>query len=75
MIAAGLSENEATAEISLAELQDKIQVACINSPESVTIPSDESAVVTLPGMLQDRKIFARKLKTGGQAYHSHHMRR
>lgn len=74
MIAAGLSENEATAEISLAELQDKIQVACINSPESVTISGDESAVDTLLRMLQDRKIFARKLKTGGQAYHSHHMR-
>lgn len=74
MIAAGLSENDATAEISQAGLQDKIQVACINSPESVTISGDESAVDELLGTLQDRKIFARKLQTGGQAYHSHHMK-
>lgn len=74
MIAAGLSEKDATAEIALAGLQDMIQVACINSPESVTISGDESGVDTLLGMLQERKIFARNLKTGGQAYHSHHMR-
>lgn len=74
MIAVGLSEKDATAEIATAGLQDMIQVACINSPESVTISGDESGVDTLLGMLQDRKIFARKLHTGGQAYHSHHMR-
>ncbi|MCJ1346998.1 hypothetical protein MMC31_005218, partial [Peltigera leucophlebia] len=74
MIAAGLSEEESTAEIALAGLQDKLHVACINSPESVTISGDESSVDTVLGMLQDRKIFARKLNTGGQAYHSHHMK-
>ncbi|KAL9123287.1 MAG: hypothetical protein Q9187_000159 [Circinaria calcarea] len=74
MIAAGLSENTATAEILLAGLHNKIQVACINSPESVTISGDKSAIDTLFGILQERNIFVRKLRTGGQAYHSHHMR-
>lgn len=74
MIAAGLSEKQANAEIALVGLQDTIQVACVNSPESVTISGDESDIDTLLSILQDRKIFARKIKTGGQAYHSHHMR-
>lgn len=74
MIAAGLSEKDVTAKIELAGLQDIIQVACINSPESVTISGDESGIDTLLGVLKDQKIFARKLNTGGQAYHSYHMR-
>ena len=74
MIAAGLSEKLALTEISQAGLQDKINVACINSPESVTISGDDSAIETLLRTLQKQNVFARKLNTGGQAYHSHHMK-
>lgn len=74
MIAAGLSEQLALTEISKAKLQDKINVACINSPESVTISGDDSAIDALLKTLQKKNVFARKLNTGGQAYHSHHMK-
>ena len=74
MIAVGLSEHVAATEISEAGLQDKINVACVNSPQSVTVSGDESAIDTFLQTLQKQKIFARKLNTGGQAYHSHHMK-
>lgn len=74
MISAGLSEDEALQEIFEAGLQDRIQVACINSPESVTISGDESAIDAIFRNLERKSIFVRKLNTGGQAYHSHHMK-
>ena len=74
MIAASLSEHVAVREISEGGLQDKINVACINSPESVTLSGDELAIDIFLRKLQEQKVFARKLNTGGQAYHSHHMK-
>lgn len=73
MMAVGMSFEHAEEEISTASLHGTVCVACINSPKSVTISGDESAIDTLLGLFQVRKIFARKLKTGGRAYHSHHM--
>ncbi|KAI0204850.1 reducing type I polyketide synthase 10 [Astrocystis sublimbata] len=73
MMAAGLSETTASEDIAEQGLADKIRVACVNAPESVTISGDSAAIDTLLAELQQRSIFARKLKTGGQAYHSHHM--
>ncbi|KAJ5672571.1 polyketide synthase [Penicillium longicatenatum] len=73
MAAVGLSRDLADAEIRKAGLQDQIRVACINSPESVTLSGDESAVNFMIAALDARKLFARKLKTDGRAYHSHHM--
>ena len=49
-------------------------MACINSPESVKISGDILAVTWLLDILQGNKVFARKLDTGGQAYHSYHMK-
>ena len=73
MMAAGISESVANQEISEIALENQLKVACINSPEGVTISGDNSAIDTLLQVLQGKKMFARKLKTGGQAYHSHHM--
>ncbi|KAJ5952075.1 uncharacterized protein N7479_010488 [Penicillium vulpinum] len=73
MMATGLSEGDAADEISEAGLEGQIRVACVNSPEGVTISGDEGALDTFLAAMQQRSIFARKLKTGGQAYHSHHM--
>lgn len=50
----------------------RIRVACINSPASVTISGDESAIDELQGVLNESDIFCRKLKVE-TAYHSHHM--
>lgn len=73
MAAIGLSTDLANVEIIKAGLQDKVRVACINSPESVTLSGDESAVDYMIATLEGQKVFARKLKTDGRAYHSHHM--
>lgn len=48
-------------------------VACINSPENVTISGDDIAISELEECLQREGIFARKLKVE-TAYHSAHMR-
>ena len=73
MMVAGLSREAANSEIDKAGLQQQVRVACINSPESVTISGDASAIDKLLSELQRQGIFARKLNTGGRAYHSHHM--
>ena len=73
MMAVGLGSQEAEAEICQAALCGKVGVACVNSPVSVTMSGDADAVTTLSKDLQGRGIFARKLNTGGKAYHSHHM--
>ena len=74
MMAVGLSKEQADAEINHLGLLDSICVACVNSPESVTISGDEIGIETLAQTLTPRGIFARKLNTNGRAYHSHHMK-
>ena len=71
MLAVGLSREE-TQDILLSLTSGRAVVACINSPLSVTVSGDESAIDELLELLQARKIFARKLNVE-IAYHSHHM--
>ncbi|KAI0199298.1 reducing type I polyketide synthase 10 [Astrocystis sublimbata] len=73
MMAVGLSEAAVNDEISLAGVQSNVCVGCVNSPDGVTVSGDEEHIDLLLVHLQQKKVFARKLKTGGQAYHSHHM--
>ncbi|KAK3936136.1 hypothetical protein QBC46DRAFT_296752 [Diplogelasinospora grovesii] len=73
MMAVGLSESAASDAISQNGQDGQLRVACVNSPEGVTISGDNGAIDQLLQVLVDKKVFARKLKTGGQAYHSHHM--
>ena len=73
MMAAGLSKDDANTEIALLGLESAMKVACVNSPESVTISGDEEAIVKLQSELSPRGVLARKLNTNGRAYHSHHM--
>ncbi|KAK7745564.1 Type I Iterative PKS [Cytospora paraplurivora] len=73
MMAVGLSETAAKDEIAKLALNGQVCVACINSTEGVTVSGDELAIDKLLQGLEEKKVFARKLKTGGQAYHSHHM--
>ena len=74
MMAVGLSHDQAEEEINQLGLANSVCVACINSPESVTISGDESGITTLAQALTPRGIFARKLNTNGRAYHSHFMK-
>ena len=73
MMAVGLSEEDTSKTISDAGLNGQVRVACVNSPGAVTVSGDTPAVETLAKILQDNGTFSRLLKTGGQAYHSHHM--
>lgn len=73
MMAVGLSETAAAQEIEAVSGQQQLTVACVNSPEGVTVSGDAPALDRLLDTLQGKGVFARKLKTGGQAYHSHHM--
>ena len=72
-MAVGLECNIVTQTIHDIGLQDKLNIACVNSPENVTVSGDEEAVDLLATSCQERNIFARKLKTDGRAYHSRHM--
>ncbi|KAK4865939.1 hypothetical protein LT330_009032 [Penicillium expansum] len=50
----------------------KAVVACVNSPQSVTISGDADAVQEIEDLCKEDGVFARRLKVQ-QAYHSHHM--
>lgn len=72
MMAVALSQGNAETLISRLTL-GKVVVACINSPESVTISGDEEAILELQKILVPEGIFARVLKVEN-AYHSYHMK-
>lgn len=71
MIAAGMEPEDANQLISELGLGSDISVACVNSPVSVTLSGSQEAADRVFENLTDKKIFARKLTTGGRAYHSH----
>ena len=70
MLAVGMSADDAEAKIDELSLRDEICTACVNSPESVTISGSAAGIDTLAKDLNSKGIFARKLATGGRAYHS-----
>ncbi|KAK8087715.1 polyketide synthase [Apiospora hydei] len=71
MAAAGTSAEKALEYIKQVT-NGTIQVACVNSPESVTLSGDEAAVDEVVDLLKADKLFVRKLKVEN-AYHSYHM--
>ena len=71
MLAVGASESQAQDLIDEYSLGDVV-IACINSPSSVTLSGDAFAIDALQITLQEKGIFARKLKVE-TAYHSPHM--
>lgn len=73
MAAVGLGQSAVNNAISRERLHKALQLACINSSESVTVSGDADAVAVLVERLQAQKVFARMLETGGRAYHSRHM--
>lgn len=76
MTAVGCSREEADALIAQqAKLNGsggKATVACVNSPSSVTLSGDVDSLEALRAVLDERKVFARRLKVE-MAYHSSHM--
>ena len=71
MMAVGMSEEDALPFISGLK-QGQATVACVNSPSSITVSGDVSAIDELESLMKDQKVFARKLEVQ-VAYHSHHM--
>lgn len=76
MMAVGCSRDEADALIVQSKLNTggKATVACVNSPSSVTLSGDVDSLEQLRAVLDERKVFARRLKVE-MAYHSTHMNR
>jgi acyl transferase domain-containing protein len=71
MMAVGLGA-EAVAPY-LVDEEGKVVVACHNSPAGVTLSGDLPALEIVKEKLDKDNVFARFVKTGGKAYHSHHM--
>ncbi|CAG7924264.1 unnamed protein product [Penicillium olsonii] len=71
MIAVGASRE--AVQPMLKTLSAYATVACVNSPSSVTVSGDETAIDELEQILQDNQLFNRKLKID-VAYHSDHMK-
>jgi len=51
----------------------RMRIACFNSPSSVTVSGDATAIDQLHAVLDADGTFNRKLMTNGAAYHSHQM--
>ena len=75
MIAVGMSHEVAQELIHAHGASSEVSIACINSPTSVTLSGDSGTIDMLLQSIQRTGEFARKLKTGGKAYHSYHMKR
>ncbi|KAL2169361.1 hypothetical protein VTG60DRAFT_6135 [Thermothelomyces hinnuleus] len=71
MLAAGVGREDAARFIADTK-SGRVVVACVNSPESVTISGDLEAIDEVEARLKAEELFARKLKVP-LAYHSHHM--
>ena len=71
MLAAGINIDQVD-RYTADTTSGRVVVACINSPESVTLSGDLSALDEVASRLERDGSFARKLKVP-LAYHSHHM--
>ncbi|KAL8714476.1 MAG: hypothetical protein Q9225_006581, partial [Loekoesia sp. 1 TL-2023] len=71
MLAAGIGPDQAE-RYTADTISGRIVVACINSPESVTLSGDLPALDEVASRLRKDGLFARRLKVP-LAYHSHHM--
>lgn len=72
MLAVGLGPGKQL-EGYIDGFRDRIKVAAVNSPRSVTLSGDTEAIKALASTLSGDNVFNRLLQTGGNAYHSHHM--
>ena len=71
MLAVGLGLEQVSKYLDGRE--EEIKVAGINSPGSVTLSGEADAIKVLSAILDKEGVFNRMLRTGGNAYHSHHM--
>jgi acyl transferase domain-containing protein len=74
MLALGASSKKAQEILEAAGVSNAAMVACVNSPNSVTISGTRNAISTLRTCAEQQKTFCRALKTNGMAYHSPQMK-
>ncbi|KAJ5526486.1 polyketide synthase [Penicillium frequentans] len=73
MMAVALSEASGKELLSAhGHVVSSVSIACINSPQSITLSGNEAAIDYLQGVLNEQNIFTRKLCVT-VAYHSRHM--
>ncbi|XXG99710.1 hypothetical protein Hte_006051 [Hypoxylon texense] len=72
MMAVNMSPTSFNDYISTQEARD-VSIACTNSPNLITIAGGSRDIDLLQRALQAKGVFARKLQTGGIAYHSKRM--
>jgi len=72
MVAIGLGLEDTERYLERLTCGGKAVAACINSPSSVTVAGDLSAVQEIETMAKMNGVFARQLKVD-TGYHSHHM--
>ncbi|KAM0280662.1 hypothetical protein ACHAQH_003970 [Verticillium albo-atrum] len=73
MCAVAMSAADMRSYLIQEDMTDTIQMACINSPRSVTVSGNESRVLDMAADLKKRHVFHRILEVQ-VAYHSKHMR-
>ncbi|KAJ5787110.1 polyketide synthase [Penicillium paradoxum] len=71
MVAVGLGLEDTESYLNMLT-SGKAVVACVNSPSSITVSGDLSAVIELEDLANTNGVFARLLKVD-TAWHSHHM--
>ncbi|KAI0156515.1 polyketide synthase PksD [Xylariaceae sp. FL1272] len=69
MMSVNLSESGMESYVQTLCLTDDITVACVNSPNNVTVSGEKSAIGVLKKALQEEQIFAQQLSVD-IAYHS-----
>lgn len=72
MVAVGVGIEQTEEYLAKVAGGGRAVAACINSPSSVTVAGDVSAVQEIEEMIKADGIFARRLRVDA-AYHSHHM--
>ena len=71
MLAVGLGADQVMDY--LQGIEDKVKIAAMNSPGSITLSGNADAIEALSVTLSSDGVFNRLLRTSGSAYHSHHM--
>ncbi|KAI3400337.1 hypothetical protein diail_3354 [Diaporthe ilicicola] len=72
MLAVGLGQTEVQPYLDRLAPGQVAVVACFNSPSSVTVSGDSDAIAHVQGLLDQDKVFSRRLAVK-TAYHSPHM--
>ncbi|KAJ2988491.1 hypothetical protein NUW58_g3949 [Xylaria curta] len=73
MLSVGLGAVAAQEFLDQLDSSDgKAVIACINSPENITVAGDVSAIEEVENMCKQAAVFSRRLRVD-TGYHSHHM--